>query len=247
MIRFYAPDIETEGCLPADESSHCARVLRRHEGDEVEVVDGKGFAYTCRIADANPRRVALEVVGKRSELPHWGRKITLAVAPTKNADRMEWLAEKVVEMGIDRLVLLRTEHSERKVLKTDRLRRVMVSAMKQSLKATLPELSELTDFSDFLAFPDSSALQLIAHCEDDKPRVPIASRVPAPGQDVVVLIGPEGDFSPEEIAAALEAGFVPVTMGRSRLRTETAAIFAIAALHTLIDNNVQCTMYNVHQ
>lgn len=94
MIRFYAPDIETEGCLPADESSHCARVLRRREGDEVEVVDGKGFAYTCRIADANPRRVALEVVGKRSELPHWGRKITLAVAPTKNADRMEWLAER---------------------------------------------------------------------------------------------------------------------------------------------------------
>lgn len=235
MIRFYAPEIETEGCLPVDESSHCARVLRRREGDEVEVVDGKGSAYTCRITDANPRRVAVEVLEKRPEPPHWGRKITLAVAPTKNADRMEWLAEKVVEMGIDRLVLLRTEHSERKALKTDRLRRVMVSAMKQSLKATLPELTELTDFRDFLAASDPKALKLIAHCEADKPRVPIAARIPAPGQDVTVLIGPEGDFSSEEISSALAAGFTPVTMGQSRLRTETAAMFAIAALHTLTD------------
>lgn len=235
MIRFYAPDIERELCLPPDESSHCARVLRRREGDEIEVVDGKGFVYTCQITDANPRRVALEILTKRHEPPHWQRKITLAVAPTKNADRMEWLAEKVTEMGFDRLVLLRTEHSERKTMKTERLRRVMTSAMKQSLKATLPEVTEPIPFEDFIRSSSADEDKLIAHCEADKPRVAITDRMPLAQQDVKVLIGPEGDFSPAEIEMALKAGFRPVSLGNSRLRTETAAMFAIAAIHACCD------------
>lgn len=238
MIRFYAPEIESELCLPPDESLHCVRVLRHRAGDRIDVVDGKGNAFSCVVTEANPRRVAVEIQKKIVEPPHWGRNITLAVAPTKNGDRMEWLAEKATEMGIDRLVLLRTEHSERKVMKVERLRRVMVSAMKQSLKATLPEVVGPVGIDDFIADADPLALKLVAHCEEDKPRVSISARMPTPGQDVVVMIGPEGDFSSREIAVAISSGFEPVTMGRSRLRTETAAMFAIAAIHTLTDVSV---------
>lgn len=238
MIRFYAPEITTDATLPPDESGHCVRVLRRTVGDIVEVVDGNGYSYSCRITDANPHRVRLEILERQEEKPHWGRKIILAVAPTKNADRMEWLAEKAVEMGIDALVLLRCEHSERKSMRTERLRRVMVSAMKQSLKATLPEITEPVDFKSFiesLQNRDSSEKRLIAHCEADKPRENLRDHLPADGQDVVILIGPEGDFAPAEIEQALEAGFQPVTMGQSRLRTETAAMFAVAAIHASTD------------
>lgn len=237
MIRFYAPDIMTTGELPPDESGHCVRVLRRRVGDDVEVVDGKGYAYTCRIIDDNPRRVRLQIMDRRSESTHWGRHITLAVAPTKNTDRMEWLAEKVTEMGIDRLVLLRCEHSERKIMKTERLQRVMVSAMKQSLKAQLPEMTGPVDFNEYIGSLPEGTCRWIAHCEVGMPRGILMENLPASGQDIVILIGPEGDFSPAEISKALDCGFRPVTMGKSRLRTETAALFAIAALHAASDAN----------
>lgn len=237
MIRFYAPDILDTNALPADEAAHCVRVLRHGRGDVIEVVDGRGGAFSCRIADIGRRgEVALDILERREEPPHWRGSLTLAIAPTKNADRMEWLVEKAVEMGVDRIVLLRCEHSERKVQKTDRLLRVMVSAMKQSLKAVLPRLEGPVPFGDFIAsLKGDDALKLIAHCDDSGPRVDIAGVLVAHdrGADVVVLIGPEGDFSPAEIAEALQAGFRPVTLGRSRLRTETAALFALAALHTV--------------
>ncbi len=235
MIRFYAPDIESDNILPGEESSHCARVLRHREGDVIEVVDGKGNVFSCLITDANPHKVKVEIAEKKEEPPHWQRNITLAVAPTKNADRMEWLAEKVTEMGIDRLVLLRCDHSERKGMKTDRLKRVMTSAMKQSLKATLPLLDGPMEFSDFISSIKGDSCKWIAHCEPDKPRELLKQHLPAMYEDVVILIGPEGDFSPEEIEKALEAGFQPVTLGKSRLRTETAAMFAVAALHAATD------------
>lgn len=235
MIRFYAPDIEATGELPSDESTHCARVLRHRAGDEVYVVDGKGSVFTCRVTDDNPRRVKVEIISKYQELPHWGRNITLAVAPTKNADRMEWLVEKATEMGVDRVVLLRCEHSERRVLKTDRLKRVMAGAMKQSLKAQLPIIEGPVDINSFITSLPADSCRWIAHCESDRERHALMGNMPMPGQDVVILIGPEGDFSPQEIDLALQYGFTPVTMGASRLRTETAAMFALAALHAVTD------------
>ena len=159
----------------------------------------------------------------------------LGVAPTKHLDRMEWLVEKCVEMGVDRIIPLRCHNSERTVLKTERLRKIMVSAMKQSLKATLPRLDELTPVEQVLAEP-FDGLRCIAYCDEQLPCEERKTLVGSyePGKDVMVLIGPEGDFSPEEVVAAREAGFVPVTLGESRLRTETAGMMAVAAIHTLL-------------
>lgn len=235
MIRFYSENIADVKALSSEDSAHCVRVLRKQCGQTIDVVDGKGNVYTCIITDANPRNVKVEITGSRKEPVHWNKKITLAVAPTKNADRMEWLAEKATEMGIDNLVLLRTEHSERKQMKTDRLRRVMISAMKQSLKAVLPTIEGPKDFTAFIDETDPKSNLLIAHCEKDKPRMPLLSRADSLDQDIVIMIGPEGDFSETEIKKALESGFKPITLGQSRLRTETAAMFAIAAIHASDD------------
>ena len=234
MHRFYCPDIAETLTLGEEDSKHCVKVLRMGEGDTIEVVDGNGMLYTCRITMAHPKRCAIEVVERTEQPPHWGCRIVLGVAPTKNMDRMEWLVEKCVEMGVDRIIPLRCHNSERTVLKTERLRKIMVSAMKQSLKATLPQLDELTPVEQVLA-ESIGGTRCIAYCDAMLPReqrqtLPSAYR---PGSDVLVLIGPEGDFSPEEVQASREAGYVPVTLGESRLRTETAGLMAVAAIHAL--------------
>jgi 16S rRNA (uracil1498-N3)-methyltransferase len=205
------------------------------EGDTIEVVDGNGNLYTCRITMAHPKRCAIEVQDKQTQEPHWGHRIVLAIAPTKNLDRIEWLVEKCVEMGIDRIIPLRCHNSERTVLKTERLKKIMVSAMKQSLKATLPQLDEMTPIEQVIG-QSGSGIRCIAYCDALLPREERLSLATAykPGQDVTVLIGPEGDFSPEEVAMAREAGFVPVTLGESRLRTETAGLMAVAWIHALL-------------
>ena len=204
------------------------------EGDTIEVVDGNGTLYTCRITMAHPKRCAVEVTERMQQPPHWGHRIVLGVAPTKNLDRIEWLVEKCVEMGVDRIIPLRCHNSERTVLKTERLKKIMVSAMKQSLKATLPLLDEMTPLAQVLAEPFEGT-RCIAYCDEQLPRGQrlTLTGVYRPGQDVMVLIGPEGDFSPEEVQAARDAGFMPVTLGESRLRTETAGMMAVAAIHTL--------------
>lgn len=230
MILFYAPEIESAGCLADDDAIHCARVLRHNIGDEIVCTDGKGFFYTCRITSLTPKRVDVEVLERREARPHWGAPIVLAVAPTKNSDRLEWLVEKAVEMGVDKIVLLSCRRSERRVMKTERLKRVMISAMKQSLKATLPELKELTLVSDFIRTADGQ--RFFGYCDSNTDRKDFA-REYNPREPVTVMIGPEGDFSPEEVEMALKAGFVPVTFGESRLRTETAGMYAVAASHTL--------------
>ena len=234
MHRFYCPDIADTLTLGEEDSKHCVKVLRMAEGDTIEVVDGNGTLYTCRIAMAHPKRCAVEVVDSVKQLPHWGCRITLAIAPTKNLDRIEWLVEKCVEMGIDRIIPLRCHNSERTVLKTERLKKIMVSAMKQSLKATLPQLDEMTPIEQVIG-QAGSGVRCIAYCDALLPREERLSLATAykPGQDVTVLIGPEGDFSPEEVQAARDAGFMPVTLGESRLRTETAGMMAVAAIHTL--------------
>ena len=235
MHRFYCPDIADTLTLGEEDSKHCVKVLRMAEGDTIEVVDGNGTLYTCRIAMAHPKRCAVEVVDSVKQLPHWGCRITLAIAPTKNLDRIEWLVEKCVEMGIDRIIPLRCHNSERTVLKTERLKKIMVSAMKQSLKATLPQLDEMTPI-ELVIGQAGSGIRCIAYCDALLPREERLSLATAykPGQDVTVLIGPEGDFSPEEVAMAREAGFVPVTLGESRLRTETAGLMAVAWIHALL-------------
>lgn len=231
MHRFYAPDITTTMLLPDEEAQHCVRVLRLKEGEEVEVVDGKGHLHLCRILNANAKNCAVEIVWTTDVKPHWGCRITVAIAPTKNMDRMEWMAEKVTEMGVDRIVPLLCRYSERKVLKTERLRKILVAAMKQSLKATLPQLDDLTPFDDFMkALPDGQ--RFIAYCDPAIPRRDFVKEC-LPESDVTILVGPEGDFSQPEIRAALDAGFIPVSLGDSRLRTETAGVFACAAIHTI--------------
>ena len=245
MHRFFAPDVAATRTLPEEESRHCTRVLRLVEGDEIEVIDGAGTLYHCRIAMAHNKHCAVEIVAQEQCPPHWGAKIAIAVAPTKNLDRIEWMAEKCTEMGIDRITPLLCRHSERKVLKTERLHKIMVAAMKQSLKAQLPQLDELTPVTQVIG-EESGAQRFIAYCDESLPRSERKSlaQVYDPGRDAVVLIGPEGDFDPQEVEAALKAGFVPVTLGDSRLRTETAAIMAVATMHT-IKLSVKCKVLSV--
>lgn len=230
MIIFYAPDINTVNELPEEESAHCVKVLRHQEGDEIEVVDGRGMWHHCRIVSAHPKHCLVEVLSQHED-KHWSYGVEIAVAPTKNLDRIEWMLEKAVEMGLDRLIPLRCRFSERKELKIDRLRKIAVSAMKQSLKATMPQLDEMTDIKQFLSEPYDGQ-KFIAHCMEDQPRQLLSQSI-KPGMSVRVLIGPEGDFSPEEVQLALAKGYVPVSLGEQRLRTETAALAAVHTTHII--------------
>lgn len=241
MQLFYCKEINPEGfcTLDAEESRHAVRVLRMREGDEINVTDGCGNLYTCRIVTADDRACVVEVSGEDFSTSYFQSTMHLAVAPTKNPARMEWLVEKAVEVGVAEITLLDCDHSERSFLKTDRLEKLAISAMKQSLHTVLPEIHPAVKLRDWLhshinTLTHSHIQKFIAHCEADKPRVPLAKAL-QPGQDAVVLIGPEGDFSGEEIALALECGFQPVSLGPSRLRTETAALYAVTAFNLIND------------
>ena len=231
MIRFYAPEVTATGLLPESDSAHCARVLRMHAGDEIEFVDGRGHLLQCRILDAHPKRTSVEVIAS-TDLPKvWPASITLAIAPTKHNDRMEWLVEKLVEIGIDRIVPLRCRYSERKDINVDRLQKIAVSAMKQSLKAILPAIEPITPFAQFMQ-QCTAPQRFIAYCDPTIPRRLLAKEY-RPAFDTAILIGPEGDFSPEEITAAIAAGWAPISLGDNRLRTETAALVAVDTCHIL--------------
>ncbi len=239
MQLFYCKDITPNAfcTLDAEESRHAVRVLRLREGDELNVTDGRGNLYRCRIVTADDRACVIEAAEQEFSTLHSPFSIHLAVAPTKNPSRMEWLVEKAVEIGVGEITLLNCDHSERTFLKTDRLEKLAVSAMKQSLHTLLPEIHPAVSLRDWLNSQFSivnSQLKFIAHCEADKPRTPLATAL-KPGCDAVVLIGPEGDFSPEEIALALDCGFQPVSLGPSRLRTETAALYAVTAFNLIND------------
>ncbi len=232
MIQFYAPDIEATGLLPESDSAHCCRVLRMKEGDELAAVDGKGRRFRCRIVEAHPKHTAVEILSFEEVPNHWGVEITLAVAPTKHSDRMEWMLEKAVEIGIDRIVLIKCSRSERKVMKLERLEKVMVSAMKQSLKGVLPKLEEVTGFNEFVESVGTDVQKFFGYCDESRPRCEF-TRSCKPGKPVVIMIGPEGDFSPDEVAHAESCGFTAVTFGESRLRTETAALYGVTAVHII--------------
>ena len=224
MHLFYTPDIAHSHELPADEAAHALRVLRLQPGDEVRLTDGQGGFYHARISECNRKRCMVEVIEREEQAPLWTGHLHLALAPTKNMDRMEWLAEKATEIGFDELTFLNCQWSERRIVKGERIEKILISAMKQSLKARLPKLNDITDFAQFVKQPVGGQ-KFIAHCHEGE-KSPLRQAL-QPGQDALVLIGPEGDFSPDEVALAVAEGFTPVTLGHTRLRTETAALVAV--------------------
>lgn len=231
MIQFYAPHIASSQVLPESDSQHCVRVLRMKAGDPLEIVDGSGFRYTCRLVDPHPKHAAVEIIGRKECPLPWHNHISIAVAPTKHIDRMEWLVEKLVEIGVNRIIPLKCRHSERKEIKTERLEKIAVSAMKQSLKAVLPEIYPMTSVKEIIAGSGCDQ-RFIAYCDQEIPRRLLAKEY-RPGRDTIIMIGPEGDFSKEEISEAIGAGYVPITLGDNRLRTETAALVACDTCHII--------------
>ena len=245
MELFFSDDIQDARIrLDPEESAHLVRVLRHSVGDEVSVIDGRGTLYHCVLELADARSAEVRIM--RAE-PGYGSHpyhLTMAVCPTKNIDRYEWFVEKATEIGVDVVAPVIGERSERKVLKTERLRRIALSATKQSLKAAIPQIAEPVSVRDFIASAPTDALKLICYCFDDVERVPIteafrrqaAAACPA-DQPIVILIGPEGDFSPDEAQLARENGWIPVSLGESRLRTETAAVVAATAIYLFFTKN----------
>lgn len=231
MIQFYAPDIEETLTLPESDSGHCCRVLRMQPGDTVTVVDGRGTRFRCLLRDNNPKRTSVQIVSSETVPLIWDNDITLMIAPTKNMDRMEWLVEKLVEIGINRIVPVRCRWSERKEIKRERLEKIAVSAMKQSLKATIPQIEEMMTLKEAVERYDAPQ-KYVGYCDKNTPRKLLATEY-RPNTDVNILIGPEGDFAPEEIAMLGARGYTPVTMGDNRLRTETAALVAVTTCHVL--------------
>ena len=233
MYLFYCPDIEKQQTLSEEESGHCVRVLRYTVGDEILITDGKGMTYTARITNPHPKHCDFEIISSEKQEKHHAFHLHIAVAPTKNIERMEWAIEKCVEIGVDEITPLLCRFSERKQLRTDRLEKIILSAAKQSLTPYLPVLHDLTPYDEFIRSQESGirsqAQKFIAHCYKEDKRV-LKDEIER-GRDVLVLIGPEGDFSEQEVANAISLGFNPVSLGNSRLRTETAAV---VACHTAV-------------
>lgn len=231
MIQFYAPDIATDPVLPEGESHHCAKVLRMQPGEAVEVIDGKGRSFRCTLMSAHHKHSLLRVDSSEPRPLPWKYRLTVAVAPTKHLDRMEWLVEKLTEVGINEFIPLLCDRSERRELKTERIEKIAVSAMKQSLKAVLPAIQPMTPVRRVIE-ECRSARKFICYCDRETERHILAREVVA-GDDTTILIGPEGDFSPAEVELALAHGFRPISLGDNRLRTETAALFAASTVHVI--------------
>lgn len=232
MHRFYIPNrIENPCTLGAEESWHCVKVLRLEQGDEIELTDGHGSLFKAVIEEALPKACLLKITESRKEPPP-GWELHIAVAPTKNMARMEWLVEKLTEIGITEFIPFIGTHSERKVIKTDRLKKICAEAMKQSGRTYLPVVKEAILFSEMLKdAADFKGQKFILHCtagESDTFRNKYEK-----GQNPLVLVGPEGDFSQAEIREATEQGFVPISLGAVRYRTETAALVAACTLQVL--------------
>ena len=259
MELFYSKTISDGGrVLDPDESGHCVRVLRHRRGDTIHVVDGRGLLYRCTIVDDDPRGVVFDVdewVENYGSHDYWLR---MAVCPPKNADRFEWFAEKATEIGVDAITPLFGDYSERRIFKPERIERLLASAAKQSHKGAIPQLDEALTVTEFLQ-QDHEGLKLICYCDEATGKIDIKEaltrlELPAPsgasgdrceslcdsrserrglGQrpSITIMIGPEGDFSRAEVALALERGWQPVSLGDSRLRIETAAIVATAAVY----------------
>lgn len=235
MHLFYTPDITLPTyVLTEEESKHCVRVLRLSIGDNITLIDGKGGWYEAKITLDHPKKCEVRIISEQKEVGKSSYKLHLAIAPTKHMDRLEWFAEKATEIGIGELSLLNCHHSERVVVKTERLEKVLISAMKQSLKAYLPKLNPVMDFKKFMeSVVDFNGQKFIAHCHPAAVEKLHLKKLYQEQESVLILIGPEGDFSSEEVKMALEKGFREISLGSSRLRTETAALAACLTVHIL--------------
>lgn len=231
MHIFYTPDIVSAHYnLSEEESKHCIKVLRLPKGSSVQLVDGRGGFYDAIIDDPHPKRTSLKVINVQHGYGKRNHNLHIAIAPTKNIERIEWFLEKATEIGIDEITPLICERSERKDLKSDRLNKVITSAVKQSLKAYHPKLNTPRKFKDLIGSATNSQ-KYIAHCIDGE-KFALKDKIDL-NSDYLVMIGPEGDFSPSEVEEALEANFLPISLGASRLRTETAALEACFEINFL--------------
>ncbi|TMU56166.1 16S rRNA (uracil(1498)-N(3))-methyltransferase [Flagellimonas algicola] len=225
MQLFYNPSLDNsfkQFFFNSEESKHIAKVLRKKEGDILYITNGMGYLFEAEILIADPRKCKAQIVTEKKSIPK-RYHLHLAVAPTKMNDRYEWFLEKATEIGVDEITPIICERSERKVIKLERMERVLQSAMKQSLQTFLPKLNPAISYKQFME-QQMEGLKFIAHCEEGE-KMELKRRAAA-DKDVTILVGPEGDFSTTEIQLAQEKGFVPVSLGNNRLRTETAAIVA---------------------
>ncbi len=224
MQLFYAPEIkQITYQLPEDESKHAIKVLRLALGDEVCLTDGKGGLYYGIIDDDAPKKTIIRIIEKIEQYGRRNYKLHIAIAPTKNIERIEWFLEKASEIGIDEITPLLCQRSERKQVKEERLTKIILSAVKQSIKAYVPKLNKITPFAEFVK-RENLGEKFITHCESN-PKPSLKTQIDKQ-KEITILIGPEGDFSPEEIALAMDCGFNEVHLGKSRLRTETAGVVA---------------------
>lgn len=225
---FYVPGAAHVTELPEEETTHALRVLRLKSGDEIFLMDGEGSFHRAEVTMASSRHCMYAIKETLPQEKSWRGRLHVAVAPTKDAGRTEWFAEKATEIGIDEISFLDCRFSERRTLRTQRVERIVVSAAKQSRKPWLPVTNEIVSFNDFMNQPREGG-KFICHCHDDTEREDLFKvvNVPTSNPDITVLIGPEGDFSAEEVRLAKSKGYVPVSLGTSRLRTETAALYAV--------------------
>lgn len=232
MHIFYTPELSSDTfTLNEEESRHCSKVLRLGMGDVVHLIDGKGGLFEAEISAITKKNVQLKVIHKQTGFGKRNHYLHIAIAPTKNIDRLEWFLEKATEIGIDEITPLICDRSERKIVKEERLDKVITSAVKQSLTAYHPKLNQAISYADFMK-QEWIGERLIAHCMDDATKQYI-SEIVSKHQSYLLLIGPEGDFSPAELNTALQNGFKPVTLGTTRLRTETAALAACFEINYL--------------
>ncbi|WP_420600886.1 16S rRNA (uracil(1498)-N(3))-methyltransferase [Flagellimonas sp.] len=234
MQLFYNPSLDNsfkQFFFSSEESKHIVKVLRKKEGDVLHITNGKGYLFEAEILIADPKKCKAQIISEDKTVPK-RYKLHLVVAPTKMNDRYEWFLEKATEIGVDEITPIICERSERKIIKLERMERVILSAMKQSLQTMLPKLNPPISYNDYLQ-QEIKGLKFIAHCEEGE-KMELKRRVAA-DKDVTILIGPEGDFSTSEIALAKENGFVSVSLGNTRLRTETAAIVACSTV-SIINN-----------
>ena len=230
MALFYVPNLISGYFLPEEESQHAVKVLRLQVGDEIVVVDGVGGFYKARITNPHPKHCGFEIVESQNEYGKRDYKLHIAIAPTKNIERLEWFIEKATEIGIDEITPVICRFSERKIIKEERLEKIIISAAKQSVKAYFPKLNPLCTFDELLK-KYSSSQKFIAHCYEDDKRL-LQTEIQK-FSNILILIGPEGDFSKEEVQKAISLGFVPVSLGESRLRTETAGVVACSTVSLL--------------
>lgn len=225
---FYVPDATCQTELPPDECTHAIRVLRLTTGDELFLMDGVGNYYRAQVTEASSHHCCYDIIEALPQVRQWTGCVHLAIAPTKMMDRMEWMTEKVTEIGIDELTFLDCQFSERQVVKLSRVEKIVVSAVKQSHKAWMPVVHEMTAFKTFISQPREGR-KYIAHCYEEIPRCYLFDELqkPSDSEDATVLVGPEGDFSIDEVRQAVAAGWQSVHLGKSRLRTETAGLSAV--------------------